>query len=64
MGLGDMGDKAKHAGQEALGKAKEGVGKATDDDSMQAEGQADQGKANVKQAGDKLADAAKDVTGR
>lgn len=64
MGLGDMGDKAKHAGEEALGKAKEGVGKATDNDSLEAEGQADQGKANVKQAGDSLADAAKDVTGR
>ncbi|WP_029135931.1 CsbD family protein [Nakamurella lactea] len=62
MGLGDLGDKAKHAGEEALGKAKEGLGKLTGDESTEAEGQAEQGKANLKQAGDKIADAARKVT--
>jgi uncharacterized protein YjbJ (UPF0337 family) len=64
MGLGDLGDKAKHAGEEAMGKVKEGVGKATGDESTEREGQADQAKANVKQAGDKVADAVHDVTDR
>lgn len=64
MGIGDAGDKVKHAGEEAVGKAKEGMGKATDNEDMEAEGQRDQSKANLKQAGDKVADAAKDVTGR
>jgi uncharacterized protein YjbJ (UPF0337 family) len=64
MGIGDAGDKAKHAGEEAVGKAKEGLGKVTGNEELEAEGQGDQGKANVKQAGDKVADAAKDVTGR
>ena len=58
-----MGDKIKHAGQEAKGKVKEATGKATDDHSMEAEGKGDQASANVKQAGDKVGDAAKDILG-
>ncbi|MDQ6657113.1 MAG: CsbD family protein [Actinomycetota bacterium] len=64
MGLGDAGDKAKHAGENVVGKAKEGVGKVTGNESMEAEGQGDQAAAKTKQAGDKVADAARDITGR
>lgn len=59
-----MGDKIKHAGEEAVGKVKEAGGKMTGDEELQAEGQGDQAKANVKQAGDKVSDAAKDVFGK
>ena len=59
-----MGDKIPHAGEEALGKVKEGAGRATGDQDLQAGGRNDQAKANVKQAGDKVADAAKDALGK
>ena len=58
-----MGDKIKHSGEEALGKAKEATGKVTGNESLEAEGQTDQAKADVKQAGDSAKDAAKDVFG-
>ena len=50
-------NKIKNATEEAVGKAKEGVGKATNNDSLKHEGQLDQAKANVKQAGEKVKDA-------
>jgi uncharacterized protein YjbJ (UPF0337 family) len=50
-------DKAKNTIQDAHGKAKEGVGNATGNDRLQAEGKGDQVKADVKQAGEKLKDA-------
>ena len=56
-----MGDKIKHAAEEAVGKVKEGAGKVTGNEDLQAQGQADQAGANVKQAGEKAKDAAKDV---
>lgn len=59
MGIEDFGDKAKHAAEEAIGNAKEGAGKATNDVSLKNEGRADQAKANLKQAGDKIKDAFK-----
>ena len=59
----EHGDKIKHAGEEAVGKVKEATGKVTGNESLEAEGQADQAKADVKQAGDKAGDAAKDVFG-
>jgi len=52
-------DKAAHKATEVKGKIKEGVGDATDDQELQAEGQADQAKGNLKQAGDKVKDAFK-----
>jgi uncharacterized protein YjbJ (UPF0337 family) len=52
-------DKAAHKATELKGKVKEGVGDATDDQELQAEGQADQAKGNLKQAGDKIRDAFK-----
>jgi uncharacterized protein YjbJ (UPF0337 family) len=58
-----MGDKIKHAGEETVGKVKEATGKVTGDDSLEARGQAEQAKADVKQTGDKAKDAAKDVFG-
>ena len=39
------------------GKAKEATGKATDDESLRTEGQMDQAKADLKQAGEKVKDA-------
>ena len=54
-----MGDKAKHKGEEGLGKAKEQLGDKSDDEKLEAEGQKDQSKANLKQAGDKVKDAFK-----
>lgn len=47
-------DKAKNAGQKATGKVKEGLGKATDDKSLEAEGHADQAKAHLKDASEKV----------
>jgi uncharacterized protein YjbJ (UPF0337 family) len=52
-------DKAAHKATELKGKVKEGVGDATDDNELKAEGQADQAKGNLKQAGDKVKDAFK-----
>jgi uncharacterized protein YjbJ (UPF0337 family) len=52
-------DKAAHKVTEVKGKVKEGVGQATDDKDLEAEGQADQAKGNLKQAGDKVKDAFK-----
>ena len=43
-------DKAAHKATEVKGKIKEGVGRATDDEGLEAEGQADQAKGNLKQA--------------
>jgi uncharacterized protein YjbJ (UPF0337 family) len=50
-------DKARNAAEKVAGKAKEALGKATDDESLEAEGRTDQGKADLKQAGEKAKDA-------
>ena len=52
-----MDDKLKHSAEGSLGKAKEKLGDATDDESLQAEGQKDKSKADLKQAGEKVKDA-------
>ncbi len=49
-------DKLKNKGQELTGKGKEGVGAATGDESLRSEGQADQAKGDLKQAGEKVKD--------
>jgi uncharacterized protein YjbJ (UPF0337 family) len=54
-----MGDKIANAAQDAKGKAKEAAGRATNDDTLEAEGKADQAKADVKQAAEKAKDAFK-----
>jgi uncharacterized protein YjbJ (UPF0337 family) len=53
------GDKIENAAEDLAGKAKEGVGKATDNDKLVAEGKADQTKSDVKQAGENVKDAFK-----
>jgi len=52
-------DKVQNQSEDFGGKVKEGVGKATDDEQLEAEGKGDQVKANVKQAGEKIKDAFK-----
>lgn len=56
-----LDDKIKHQGEELAGKAKEGLGKATGDEDTEREGRAEQAEAGIKQAGDHVKDAAKDV---
>ncbi len=52
-------DKAADKAQEVKGKVKEKAGQATGDESLEAEGKADQVSGNLKQAGEKLKDAFK-----
>jgi uncharacterized protein YjbJ (UPF0337 family) len=52
-------DKAKNKAEEVTGKVKEEFGEATDNADLEAEGKADQAKANLKQAGEKIKDAFK-----
>jgi uncharacterized protein YjbJ (UPF0337 family) len=52
-------DKMDNAAEDLRGKAKEGVGRATDDEELEAQGRTDQAKSDVKQAGEKLKDAFK-----
>ena len=54
-----LDDKISHAAEDAKGKVKEGVGKATDNERLEAEGQADQAGAHVKKAGENVKDAFK-----
>jgi uncharacterized protein YjbJ (UPF0337 family) len=49
-------DKAENKAEELKGKGKEAVGRATDDEQLEAEGQTDQAKGNIKQAGEKVKD--------
>jgi uncharacterized protein YjbJ (UPF0337 family) len=53
-------DKAKNEAEIAKGKVKEGVGDATDNERLQAEGETDQASGNMKQAGEKAKDAFRD----
>ncbi|PZG22036.1 CsbD family protein [Micromonospora craterilacus] len=50
-------DKLNNTAENTSGKVKEGVGRATDNERLEAEGRADQTRANVKQAGEKIKDA-------
>ena len=52
-------DKTKNKVEEIRGKAKEGIGEATGDDALARQGQNDQSKANLKQAGEIVKDAFK-----
>jgi len=52
-------DKIDNAAEEAKGNVKEGLGKLTDNESLEAEGKADKAGANLKQAGEKVKDAFK-----
>ena len=55
-------DKIANKTEEMTGKIKEGVGNATDNDDLRAEGKADQASGNIKQAGEKVKDAVKGLT--
>jgi uncharacterized protein YjbJ (UPF0337 family) len=54
-------DKLRNQGQDLKGKAKESIGRATDDEELEAAGRADQAKSSFKQAGEKVKDAIKDA---
>jgi uncharacterized protein YjbJ (UPF0337 family) len=54
--MGDK-DKAENFAEEKMGQAKEAVGKATDDEDLEAEGKTDKAKGSLKQAGEKAKDA-------
>ncbi len=53
------GDHVKNAAEHAMGKAREAVGEATDNDKLKAEGKTDQTKASLKQAAENVKDAFK-----
>ena len=52
-----LDDKIQNAAEKAGGKAKEAAGKATGNERLEAEGKADQTKADLKGAGEKVKDA-------
>jgi uncharacterized protein YjbJ (UPF0337 family) len=54
-----LDDKIDNAAEKMGGKAKEAAGAAADDESLRTEGQMDQSKADLKQAGEKIKDAFK-----
>lgn len=51
-----LDDKLRNAAEDLSGKTKETVGRTTDDEQLQAEGQADQASSDLKQAGEKVKD--------
>ncbi|MBW4042566.1 MAG: CsbD family protein [Acidobacteria bacterium] len=51
-----LDDTIGNAAENVAGKAKEAVGKATDNDRLEAEGKADQTKAQLKQTGEDVKD--------
>lgn len=51
-----IGDKIENKAEEMKGEGKETIGRATDDEELVAEGQMDQAKGNIKQAGEKIKD--------
>jgi uncharacterized protein YjbJ (UPF0337 family) len=52
-------DKIDNKAEELRGKAKEAVGKATGDDALEGQGDREQRKSSLKQAGEKVKDAFK-----
>lgn len=51
-----LDDKIKNVAHDIVGKAKEAIGNATDNDKLTAEGKADQVKADAKKAGENVKD--------
>jgi uncharacterized protein YjbJ (UPF0337 family) len=49
-------DKFENKAEEFKGEVKENVGDALDDEQLEAEGQTDQAKSHLKQAGEKIKD--------
>lgn len=58
-----INDKAKNAVTNHVGAAKESAGKLTGDERLEREGQHDQAEAKLKDAGEKVKDAAADIGG-
>ncbi len=56
-----LGDKIENKADDLKGKGKEAAGALTDDNELRSEGKTDQGKASMKDAGEKVKDAAGDV---
>ncbi len=56
-----IGDKISNKVEQLKGKGKEAAGKATGNERLEGEGKVDQGKADLKQAGEKIKDAAKNI---
>ena len=54
-------DKLRNQGEDLKGKAKETVGRATDDEELEAQGRTDQTNADLKDAGEKVKDAIRDA---
>jgi len=54
-----LDDKIGNKGQDLGGKVKEGLGKATGNESMEAEGHKDQASSSLKDAGENVKDAFK-----
>jgi len=54
-----LDDKIANATEKVAGKVKEATGRASDDERLEAEGRADQSKADLKDAGEKVKDAFK-----
>ena len=52
-------DKIDNQAENLGGKVKEGVGRVTGDEELQAQGEGDQAKSNLKQAGENVKDAFK-----
>ncbi|MGH3902081.1 MAG: CsbD family protein [Pseudonocardiaceae bacterium] len=57
-------DKIKNTADVLKGKAKEAAGKVTGNESLEVEGKLEQGKGDLKQVGEKIKDAGKDVFGK
>jgi uncharacterized protein YjbJ (UPF0337 family) len=54
-------DKMENKVEQIRGQAKEKIGQATGDEALERQGERDQSKANLKQAGEKVKDAIKDA---
>ncbi len=56
-----LDDKIRNSAQDVKGTAKENIGRATDDEELEAKGVADQTKAKFKKAGENVKDAVDDL---
>jgi uncharacterized protein YjbJ (UPF0337 family) len=56
-----LGDKISNKTEDLKGQGKEATGRATGDESLEAEGKGDQASASLKDGVEKVKDAAKDI---
>ena len=54
-----LGDKMENMKDDLVGKGKEGTGKVTDNERLEAEGRVEQSEADLRQAGEKVKDSFK-----